>query len=96
MNQQSKESILPKKGLVNEILLKGMDEEERKQFTGSYLRSKRVLKKLHDYAEAGAARKLEDIDGPDSFQLGAVRGDYMAWCSGYRYAMRTMQKLTRT
>lgn len=96
MEQQTRESILPKRGLVNEALMKGMSDEEKKQFTGSYLRSKRVLKKLHDYAEAGAARKLEDIDGPESFQLGAVRGDYMAWCSGYRYAMRTMQKLTRT
>lgn len=87
---------MPKKSLVSEVLLKGMDDEQKKQFTGSYIRSKRVLKKLHDYAEAGAVHKLEDIDGPASFQLGSVRSEYMAWCSGYRYAMRTMQKLTRT
>lgn len=93
---KAKESILPKKGLVNEALLKGMDDEERKQFTGSYLRSKRVLKKLHDYAEVGAAHKLDLIDNPQSFELGGARSEYVAWCSGFRYAMRTMQKLTRT
>lgn len=83
------------RSFVSEKLLQGKSKEEIKQFENSYLRAKKVLKEINAYAFKKAEEKLKTIDSPNS--LNAVNWDkLMAWSSGYRYAMRTMQELTRT
>ena len=83
------------RSFVSERLLKGLTDEEIKQFENSYLRSKKVLKVINAYALKQAEEKLKTIDSPAS--LNAPNWDkLMAWASGYRYAMRIMQELTRT
>ena len=80
---------------VSPRLLKGKTDEEIKQFENSYLRAKRILKSINEYASKEAESKLKTIDSPES--LNAPNWDkLMAWASGYRYAMRITQELTRT
>jgi hypothetical protein len=95
-SQEAQSQLEPKpRSFVSERLLKGMTDEEIKQFEGSYLRAKRVLKRINEYAEKEGRTKLNMIDDPKS--LNAPNYDrFMAWASGYRYAMRVMQELTRT
>ncbi len=95
-NQEQRTRLTPKpRSFVSERLLKGKSDEEIKQFENSYLRAKKVLKEINAYAYRQAEEKLNTIDSPKS--LNAPNWDkLMAWSSGYRYAMRIMQELTRT
>ncbi len=80
---------------VDERLLKGMNEEERKQFEGSYLRSKRVLTQLNAYASKEMESGLKTIESPEAMNV-PNWDKLVAWTAGYRHAMRNMEKLTRT
>lgn len=95
-NQEQRTRLEPKaRSFVSERLLKGKSDEEIKQFENSYLRAKKVLKEINAYAYRQAEEKLTTIDSPKS--LNAPNWDkLMAWSSGFRYAMRIMQELTRT
>ena len=81
--------------LASPRLMKGMTPEERDKFDNSYTRAKTVLRRQHAYCERQAQQKLELIDSPEAMNV-ENWDKLMAWYSGYRYAMRIMQELTRT
>lgn len=84
------------KSFVSPRITKGMTEEEIKQFENAYIRAKRVLKRIHDYAEREAKYKLELIDDPSKFLSEGKWHEKALWAAGYRHAMRVMCELTRT
>lgn len=87
---------LHSKSLVSNRLTKAMSPEDKKQFEGSYIRSKRVLREINNYASKEAQRGLDHIDNPANFTVGAEWSTLVSWNAGYRYAMRILQEVTRT
>lgn len=78
----------------SEKLLKGMTPEERKEFTGSYMRAKKVLKRLNDYIASEEKKAMLALDNPANFEQ--PNWQYLiAWQGGYRTAMRKLEDLTR-
>ena len=95
--EQEKKDNQPSKSFVSHHLIRGMTEEERKQFEGAYLRSKRVLKRQHEFAKREAETTLDLIDNPKKVLSGLPDWkDKALWASGYRNAMKIMMELTRT
>jgi hypothetical protein len=91
------ENNSPSKSYVSTKLTRGMSDEDTKKFEGAYIRSKRVLRRIHEHVEREAERGLQNIDNPQAFS--ATSGEwanYVAWNAGYRFAMRSVQELTRT
>jgi hypothetical protein len=76
------------------MLLKGMTEEEAKDFLDTYRRSKKILQRLNQIATEEAAAKLHNIESPKAFEV-TNWSHYVAWCSGYRQAMLKFINLTR-
>ena len=92
-NLQQEQVSSPSK--VSQRLLKGMTPEEQKKFTGSYMRAKTVLKRIHEYASKESTKSGLALDNPANFE--SPNWQYMiAWHGGYRTAMRIMQDVTRT
>jgi hypothetical protein len=59
------------------------------------LRSKKMLGIINQYAKKEAEGKLNIVDNPES--LNAPNWEHlMAWASGYRFAMKIIQDITRT
>ena len=74
--------------------LKGLTEEEQEAFITSYKRSGKVLRSINDYATREAEAKLSNIENPKAFEIPNWE-KYVAWCAGYRNAMKIIQDLTR-
>lgn len=83
------------RSFVSERLVRGLEGEELKQFEGSYKRAKKILQAINEYATKEAESKMGIVDSPTS--LNAPHWDkLMAWASGYRFAMKNIQEITRT
>lgn len=85
----------PAPSLVSQRLLKGLSKEEQDRYEKSYRRAKTVLKRINEYAGEEYKKKGFQMETPTSFDT--PNWQYLvAWWSGYRYAMRVTQEITRT
>ena len=85
-----------KTGKPSERLLRQYKtQEEKDEFSRSYLRAKRVLTEINKYAAQEVRRNLDIIDSPKGFEI--ENWAYLqAWYAGYRSAMKVTLDLTRT
>lgn len=80
---------------VSNRLTKTMTPEEATAFVSSYMRAKKVLKRLNEIATKEMNKSMLALDNPSNFDTN--NWQYMiAWQGGYRTAMRIMEETTRT
>lgn len=96
MNNNDQETISTvKRANVSQRLLKGMTPEQAEAYKAAYVRARRVLTKINDYAASEIKTKNLAMDNPTAFE--SPNWQYLvAWWAGYRTAMRITQDLTRT
>lgn len=95
MQDKPNQETISRQSKVPEKLMQGMTPEQRKEFEGSYMRAKKVLKRLNEYGSKEATKSALALDNPANFE-NANWQYLMAWQGGYRTAMRRMEELTRT
>lgn len=82
------------KNKVSHRLLKGFTADEALAFEASYVRARKVLAKINDYATKQVKEKTYAMEDPKFFD--SANWQYLvSWWAGYRTAMRITQDLTR-
>lgn len=88
------ETLTTKRLVLSPRLTKGMTPEEEKEFTESFKRARRPLKKINDIAQREMEQRFKALTSPKAFEV-PNWAQYVAWNSGYYQAMKVVSDLTR-